>query len=91
VVATRVSGALEVIDDGVNGRLVNPGDAPDLARAILDLYRHPEVRARLGEAARDTVLAHYSQEAMLRRLESLYQELLEDRKSDGATGTASPN
>ncbi|MFH1595261.1 MAG: glycosyltransferase [Pseudomonadota bacterium] len=91
VVATRVSGALEVIDDGVNGRLVNPGDAPDLARAILDLYQQPEVRARMGEAARGTVLAHYSQEAMLRRLESLYLELLADRKLDGATGTASPD
>jgi glycosyltransferase involved in cell wall biosynthesis len=91
VVATRVSGALEVIDDGVNGRLVNPGDPPDLARAILELYQQPEDRARLGEAARGTVLAHYSQEAMLGRLESLYLELLQDRRPNGAAGTASPD
>lgn len=91
VVATRVSGALEVIDDWVNGRLVNPGDPPELAGAILELYQQPEARARMGEAARGTMLAHYSQEAMLRGLESLYLELLQDRRPDGAAGTASPD
>ena len=36
VVATRVSGSLEAIVDGVNGRLVPPGDPAALARAILE-------------------------------------------------------
>ena len=79
VVATRVSGALEVIEDGVNGRLVAPGSAAALAEAIMELYREPAARRRLGEAARRTVAAHYSQEAMLRRLEHLYLEILRDR------------
>ena len=55
VVATRVSGSREAIEDGVNGCLVAPGDPEALARAILELQRQPEVRRRLGDAARCTV------------------------------------
>jgi len=75
VVATRVSGSQEVIVDGVNGCLVAPGDPEALARAILDLHLHPEARRRLGAAARRTVAAQYSLDAMLTRLEELYLEL----------------
>lgn len=75
VVATRVSGSREAVEDGVNGYLVEPGDPEALARAILDLHRHPEARRRLGDAARGTVAKRYSLEAMLRRLEELYLDL----------------
>ena len=75
VVATRVSGSREAIVDGVNGYLVAPGDSEALARAILELHRHPEARRRLGDAARGTVAAKYSLEAMLYRLEELYLDL----------------
>ena len=75
VVATRVSGSREAIVDGVNGSLVAPGDPEALARAILELCRHPEARRRLGDAARRTVVEQYSLEAMLHRLEDLYLDL----------------
>lgn len=75
VVATRVSGCMDAVMDGGNGRLVEPADAEALARAILDLYHHPEERRRLGEAARRTVAERFSCEAMLTRLEGLYLEL----------------
>jgi len=93
VVATRVSGVVEVIRHGVNGLLVAPGSASELAGAILELQRQPQTRARLGAAARQTVAAHYSQEAMLRRLESLYLELLGDRapQAAAAPGTSRPD
>jgi L-malate glycosyltransferase len=75
VVATRVSGSMEAVLDGVNGRLVAAGNSQALAQAILELARHPLERQRLGEAARQTVKDRYSLEAMLRRLEELYLEL----------------
>jgi glycosyltransferase involved in cell wall biosynthesis len=75
VVATRVSGSREALEDGVNGCLVAPGDPEALARAILQLHRQPEARRRLGGAARGTVAARYSLEAMLQRLEELYLDL----------------
>jgi glycosyltransferase involved in cell wall biosynthesis len=75
VLATRVSGVREVINDGRNGRLVEPGEAPALAQALVELCRQPELRARLGAAARLTIQEGYSLEAMLAQLERLYLEL----------------
>jgi len=81
VVGTRVSGVSEVIEDGKNGRLAAPGDSEALTRTILELYRRPELRHRLGDAARRTVAERHSQEAMLRRLEQIYLEILGKKKS----------
>ncbi len=75
VVATRVSGSMDAVVDGVNGRLVPPADPPALARAILELSRHPEERRLLADAARRTVATRYSLVAMLQRLEDLYLDL----------------
>jgi len=81
VVGTRVSGTTDVVEDGRNGVLVAPGDSQALAHAILELYRRPETRRRLGDAARRTVAEKHSQEAMLRRLEQIYLKILEKKKS----------
>ncbi|MGQ9688733.1 MAG: glycosyltransferase [Desulfobaccales bacterium] len=81
VVGTRVSGITEVIEDGRNGLLVPSGNSAALAQAILELHRSPELRRRLGEAARETVAANYSQQAMLRRLERLYFDIMAKKAS----------
>ena len=49
VVATRVGGLAEVVEDGVTGRLVAPGDPGGLAAAVLDVLAH---RDEMGAAAR---------------------------------------
>jgi len=81
VVGTRVSGISEVIFEGVNGLLVPPKDSAALARAILELHSRPDKREQWGRAAKETVTRHYSQEAMLRRLEGLYLALWEGKDS----------
>ena len=50
VVATRVGGLAEVVDDGLTGRLVEPGAPEQLAEAVLDVLAH---RAEMGAAARE--------------------------------------
>jgi glycosyltransferase involved in cell wall biosynthesis len=75
VLATRVSGVEEAIEAGVNGLLAPPAHAAALAQAILWLHQRPEGRAALGLAARCTIAARYSQEAMLARLAQIYTEL----------------
>jgi glycosyltransferase involved in cell wall biosynthesis len=75
VLATRVSGAMELIEDGVNGRLAPPADPEALGRVLVELYGRPQLRARLGAAARLTIREHYSLDAMLAGLEQLYLEL----------------
>ena len=51
-VATRVGGIPEVVEDGISGFLVPPGDAVGLARAVEALIADPPRRAAMGAAAR---------------------------------------
>jgi glycosyltransferase involved in cell wall biosynthesis len=60
VVASRLGQIADVIVDGENGLLVEPGNADDLARAISRLASDRALRARLGAAARRTVVENYT-------------------------------
>ncbi len=76
VVATRVGDHERVVQDGVSGLLVPPGDVDALVKRILQLLGDPARAARLGEAARATVHARFSGDRMVRETEALYTELL---------------
>lgn len=55
VVATRIAGIPELVEDGVHGRLVPPGDVEALTGAVDALLRDPLLRHRAGEAGREKV------------------------------------
>jgi glycosyltransferase involved in cell wall biosynthesis len=57
VIGSRAGAIPEVVRDGENGRLVDPGDSRALARVIAELGGDPGLRARLGASARQTALA----------------------------------
>ena len=76
VVASAVGGIPEVVTDGVDGRLVPPGDSDALADAIVELLRDHELRLRLGEAGRRTVVDRFSIDAQVRSIEAVYDEEL---------------
>jgi colanic acid/amylovoran biosynthesis glycosyltransferase len=59
VVATSVSGVPELVEDGITGRLVPPGDDRALADALADLQADPALAARLAAAGRARVLASF--------------------------------
>ncbi len=60
VIATQVAGVSELVQDGVNGRIVAPGDAQELAAALVDFARlAPETRTAMGAAGRDRVRAEF--------------------------------
>jgi glycosyltransferase involved in cell wall biosynthesis len=59
VVATRVAGVAELVEDGVAGALVPPGDPVALAARIGALLDDPGLRARMGEAGRAKVVAEF--------------------------------
>ena len=76
VVATRVEGTVDVIEDGRTGVLVMPRDVPALVSATLRLLEDPARAERLGQAAQEHVRAHFPIEAMVRRHEELYAKLV---------------
>jgi colanic acid/amylovoran biosynthesis glycosyltransferase len=59
VISTRIDAVPELIDDGVNGVFVAAGDAQGLTDALARLAGDPELRARLGAAGREKVLAEF--------------------------------
>lgn len=75
VVATRVGGIPEIVDDGIDGVLVPPGDSRVLAEAIAGLLCDPERRRRLAGAGRDKVVARFGFEQMVRSYEAFYERL----------------
>ena len=79
VVGSAVPGVREVIDDGVDGRLVAPRDPVALADALESLLRDTPVAARLGAAARRSAQIKYGRELMNRRYEALFVELVRGR------------
>jgi len=72
VVATRFGGPPDVIEDGENGRLVDPTDIRATANAVVDLLLHPKERYRMGRRAREQVEQSYSWEALARKHQRLY-------------------
>jgi len=73
VIATRTGGVAEVVRDGENGLLVDPGDAPAFAAAVRRFLDDGDLRARLRAAAAPSVAA-YDRDAVYERLESILEE-----------------
>jgi glycosyltransferase involved in cell wall biosynthesis len=78
VVATRVGGVPDVVRDGVDGFLVEPGDVEALADRLGRLAADPELARRMGEAGRARVLERYSVQRLVGDVDALYRRLLAD-------------
>jgi glycosyltransferase involved in cell wall biosynthesis len=76
VVATRVGGVPDVVRDGEDGFLVEPGAVEELAERLARLARDPELRASMGAAGRARVLPRYSVDRLIDDVDRLYRELL---------------
>jgi glycosyltransferase involved in cell wall biosynthesis len=75
VVATRVGGVVDVVDDGVTGLLVPSEDVAALTQALQRLRADPELRTRLGAAGEQRVSSDYSQQNVMSKLQKLYIQL----------------
>jgi glycosyltransferase involved in cell wall biosynthesis len=76
VVATAVSGIPELVEDGVNGLLVEPEDAEALADALLRLHDDPDLTTRLRAAARTTVSERFDGDRLAHELAALFREAM---------------
>ena len=76
VVASRVGGIPEVVDDGRTGLLVDPGDEPALAASVNALLADPSRAAAMGAAGRERAVAEFSWTTIAERTVELYRSLV---------------
>lgn len=88
VVATRVGGVPDVVQEGMDGFLVETGEIEGLAEQLAVLARDPELRRRMGEAGRERILARYSVDRLIDDIDRLYRSLLETKGLGGLLGPA---
>ncbi len=76
VVASRVGGTPEVIEDGVTGWLCTPRAEEELAEKMIQLLRDPQLRHQLGGAARRRMKERFTQAQMVTSYERVYNQAL---------------
>ena len=79
VVATRVGGVPDVVEDDADGMLVRVGDIDGIANALERLAYDPELRRRLGDAGRARTIPRYRVERLVADVDALYRELLSEQ------------
>jgi glycosyltransferase involved in cell wall biosynthesis len=76
-VTTKVGGLGDYVADGINARVIEPGDVHGLVAAIEALLDDPVLAANLGRAARETVCRRFGLDAVAGRYEQLLSGLRE--------------
>jgi glycosyltransferase involved in cell wall biosynthesis len=77
-ITTREAG--DVVNNGVEGIIIQPGNVGELAAAILELYRHPEKVAQMSEAARRRVVDNFTWDHFRTRLLIAYEQAMKLRR-----------
>jgi glycosyltransferase involved in cell wall biosynthesis len=77
VIASRVGGLPEVVEDGVSGLLFPVGDVEGMAQGAVRILADDALHARMAQAARQRVLDHFDADQIVPQYEALYEELLE--------------
>jgi glycosyltransferase involved in cell wall biosynthesis len=76
IVASRVGGIPEVVEDGVTGILVPPADSAALSEALLRLLKDPERRKKMGRNGRERVIKLFSWDKTIEATLNVYQDVL---------------
>jgi len=78
VIATRIGGIPEVVDDEEDGFLFELGDVSGMADASIRLVKNPELRSEMGRAARRHAIRDFCATKIVRHYEDLYLQTIED-------------
>jgi len=80
IVANRADGASEVIQNGVNGFLCEPGTIDCAVKACQKLVSNPTLRHELGEKGYNTVCKEFDLDRMIKQIEQLYTDILSKKE-----------
>jgi glycosyltransferase involved in cell wall biosynthesis len=83
-IATSVGGVPKVIEDGVNGFLINPADSEALADKIMTLIHNSSLSKKIVENAIDIIEKEYNVHEWCRKIETQYDSLLNNGKAQGS-------
>lgn len=86
IVASTVGAIPEVVTDGVEGILVNPGDILGLTEALRKLLGDDDLQTRMGQASQTKIATHYKIDIVIQEIEQLYRELGASPMADGSLG-----
>lgn len=75
VVATAVGGMNEIIESGISGVLVKPGDSHAISSACLNLLNDKPERTKLGDSARESVQDKFSADRQAKKVADIYRQL----------------
>jgi len=78
VIGSNLGSIPELINDGIDGLLFEPGNAEDLAEKIKYLYHHPLLAQKMGISARKKVEEKYSEEGYYKKLFGIYNDLIKN-------------
>jgi glycosyltransferase involved in cell wall biosynthesis len=84
VVGSSAGGMAEILNGGEVGRLVPPASPEKIAEAVIELFKNPGLRMKLGQTARDRVLAGYNLKRVGTMQEASYLRAVQRRKAIGA-------
>lgn len=79
IVATRVGGVAELLDDGKFGVIVHPSDPNGLAEGILNMLNNPDIATKMGETGRKAAMSRYRIDTLIKNIINLYQQLLKEK------------
>src|SRR5205823_2161197 len=82
---TRVSGSEDIIIDGVNGLMVEPGQPAEMAQALRRIIEDGEFAQQLAQEARATTLRDYQITTVVERCLDLYRRLLNQHEQENQT------
>lgn len=77
VIASRIGGLPEIVDDGVTGLLFEPGNSEELADMMRLLWGNPNLCEKMGKAGREKVIREYSEDIYYERLIATYNKAIE--------------
>jgi glycosyltransferase involved in cell wall biosynthesis len=84
VVTADVGGARDVVEDGVTGRVLDPGDESGMADAITEILEDPDLAARFAVAGRTHSLSRFTLARLVRDIDDLYTRLLAENDAPAA-------
>ncbi len=81
VIGTNIGGIPEIIGNSKSGLLVAPGNHHELSSAIIKILSNKDLAKEMGELGRKITLDKFSQKIMMKKIESLYIRLVNEKRS----------